>query len=179
MHILFNSPPSTWPHSFPPWGRSKLSLISLWSTAKLLFRSFYEWLVFTGTTSQALPKELTTYANFYKRTVSSSQLLRSKQNSMTSLQPSQALTFCCDIQIGPNLFTYTQMRDSLVLALYFCKMMTSITCGPVSMQAKRLHPPRKDATRANRNSMPSNGQLNNGALIFWVENSLSRPITLI
>ena len=39
----------------------------------------------------------TTYANFYKRTVSSSRLLRSKQNSMTSLQPSQALTFCCDI----------------------------------------------------------------------------------
>ena len=57
--------------------------------------------------------------------------------------------------------------------------MTSITCGPFSMQAKCFHPPRKDGTRANRNSMPSNGQLNNGAPIFWVENSLSKPITLI
>ena len=43
---------------------------------------------------------------------------------------------------------------------------------PFSMQAKRFHPPRKDGTRANRNSMLSNGQLNNGTPIFWVENSL-------
>ena len=63
---------------------------------------------------------------------------------MTSLQSLLALTFCYDIRIGPNLFTYTQMRASLVLALYLFKTMTNITCSPFSMQAKRFHPPRKD-----------------------------------
>ena len=43
------------------------------------------------------------------------------QNSLTSLQASRVLTFCYGIQIGQNLFTYTQMRASLVLVLYLCK----------------------------------------------------------
>ena len=44
----------------------------------------------------------------------------------------------------PRNGTYTPMRTSLVLALYLFKRITSITCSPFSMQAKRFHPPTKD-----------------------------------